>query len=83
MRRCLTTIAFLVFPLLGSLEAVEDRALEGRDAVTTAKERLVNKASDPQRINDCKVPSEKRSMQQARPNDCSHLNRNKGLDPSK
>jgi hypothetical protein len=29
-------------------------------AVDTLKERLSDKASDPQRVNDCKVPLEKR-----------------------
>jgi hypothetical protein len=34
----------------------------------TLKERLSDKASDEQRVNDCKVPPEKRSR--ARPTDC-------------
>jgi hypothetical protein len=38
---------------------------------TTGKERLGDKASDNQRIDDCKVPPEKRGPIQ-RPTDCAH-----------
>jgi hypothetical protein len=37
-------------------------------SMETLKERLSDKASDEQRVNDCKVPPEKRSR--ARPTDC-------------
>jgi hypothetical protein len=69
-------LALPIVTMIASPEAAEDRALEGREAVTTAKERLVNKAADPQRVNDCKVPAERRGQQQARPSDCPHLERN-------
>lgn len=36
--------------------------------VRTGKERLSDKASDEQRVNDCKVPPEKRTR--PRPTDC-------------
>lgn len=39
-------------------------------AVKTAKERQAGKAYDPQRVNDCKVPSELRDDKK-RPADCS------------
>ena len=57
------------WPLLGA----EDQALEGREAVTTAKERLVSKAADPQRVDDCKVPEAKRDADETRSTDCPHL----------
>ncbi len=82
MRRRFGLFTLTVIALIGGLEAAEDRALEGREAVTTAKERLVNKAADPQRVNDCKVPAEKRSQQQTRPSDCRHLEQNGGSDRS-
>lgn len=59
----------------GLLSAAEDTALDGREDVTTAKERLVNKAADPQRVDDCKVPEGKRNADKARPSDCPHLER--------
>jgi hypothetical protein len=62
-----------VLALMGAPHAAEDRGLEGREAVTTAKERLVNKAADPQRVDDCKVPEAKRDAGRARPLDCPHL----------
>jgi hypothetical protein len=39
-------------------------------SMETLKERLSDKASDEQRVNDCKVPPEKRSR--ARPTDCAN-----------
>lgn len=53
--------------------AAEDKALKGREDVTTAKERLVNKAADPQRVNDCKVPIKKRDAARNRSDACPHL----------
>jgi len=38
----------------------------------TGKERLTGKAADQQRVNDCKVPPDKRGNS-ARPDDCSHI----------
>ena len=69
------TMAVLTLSIAGPPSAAEDRALEGREAVTTAKERLINKAADPQRVNDCKVPPAKRDGARARPSACPHLQR--------
>ena len=33
----------MILAMTGALRAAEDKALEGRESVTTAKERLVNK----------------------------------------
>jgi hypothetical protein len=44
------------------VSGVADRSME------TLKERLSDKASDEQRVNDCKVPPEKRTR--VRPTDC-------------
>jgi hypothetical protein len=63
----------LLLALTGAAHAAEDQALEGREATTTAKERLVNKAADTQRVDDCKVPEAKRDADRARPADCRHL----------
>lgn len=57
----------------GTPAAAEDETREGRGAVTTAKERLVNKAADPQRVDDCKVPEAKRDAKHRRASDCPHL----------
>ena len=65
----------MILAMTGTLRAAEDNALEGREDVTTAKERLVNKAADPQRVNDCKVPSEKRDAERRRPSACLYLER--------
>ena len=74
MRRPALIVETLVFlAITSSLHAAEDKALIGREAVTTAKERLVNKAADPQRVNDCNIPAEKRDPGQPRPSDCAHL----------
>ncbi len=42
--------------------------------VMTAKERLGTKASDNQRVNNCKVPVEKRGSK-PRPNQCRRVKR--------
>ncbi|MEM7044923.1 MAG: hypothetical protein AAF543_19120 [Pseudomonadota bacterium] len=68
-------IAMLVLVATGPLQAAEDKALVGREAVATAKERLGSKAADPQRVNDCNVPADKRNLDRVRPSDCSHLKR--------
>ena len=39
-------------------------------AATTGKERLGDKASDNQRVNDCRVPPEKRGPSK-RPTECA------------
>ncbi|HEY9536393.1 MAG TPA: hypothetical protein VIS03_02275 [Kiloniellaceae bacterium] len=41
----------------------------GTGPVKTGKERLSDKASDEQRVNDCKVPPERRGASQ-RPTEC-------------
>lgn len=71
--------AFVLMTSAEALHAAEDEALDGREAVTTAKERLVNKAADPQRVNDCKVPEAKRDVGSDRSGDCPHL---RGKDES-
>ena len=73
MRQCALTSALLVLTMTGTLGTAEDKALEGRESVITAKERLVNKAVDPQRVNDCNVPAEKRDPNKERASDCPHL----------
>lgn len=73
MRRCTLVSALAILMMMGALGAAEDKALEGRESVTTAKERLVNKAADPQRVNDCKVPAEKRNADRQRADNCPHL----------
>jgi hypothetical protein len=40
--------------------------------VKTGKERLGDKASDEQRVDNCKVPPERRGPK-PRPDDCNHL----------
>jgi hypothetical protein len=56
-------VVLLGYTLLNPAQATEPR----RDAATsqvplkTAKERLSDKASDEQRVNDCKVPAERRT----------------------
>ena len=75
MLRCMLIFALAVLTMAGALSAAEDEALLGRESVTTAKERLVNKAADPQRVNDCKVPTESRDADDQRSSDCPHLDR--------
>jgi hypothetical protein len=60
----------LGYAMLNPAQATEPM----RDAATlqvplkTAKERLSDKASDEQRVNDCKVPAERRTR--TRPTQC-------------
>lgn len=65
-------IAWLgLFPLLlSATSSADDRVDQEKPAVKTAKERLVSKAADPQRMDDCKVPQERRDPDRPRP-DCS------------
>lgn len=42
-----------------------------QERVLTGKERLGSKASDPQRVDDCKVPPELRDPTRPRPADCA------------
>ena len=79
MRQALV-ISLSIMIASGPLPAAEDKALEGREAMTTAKERLVNKAADPQRVDDCNVPAGKRDPEKHRSSDCAHLEREIGTD---
>jgi hypothetical protein len=51
-------------------EGSKGRALQAQP-VRTGKERLSSKASDEQRVDDCKVPPSLRGSK-ARPDDCHH-----------
>ncbi|NJO38203.1 MAG: hypothetical protein HC871_12070 [Rhizobiales bacterium] len=73
MRGGVALFAVLFIALTGTPLAVEDKALEGREAVTTAKERMVDKAADRQRVDDCKVPEAERDTAHDRPDDCRHV----------
>ncbi|MEO1602663.1 MAG: hypothetical protein AAFU49_19795 [Pseudomonadota bacterium] len=42
-----------------------------QERVFTGKERLGGKASDPQRVDDCKVPPDLRDPTRPRPTDCA------------
>ena len=77
MRPSALIAGLIILTAAWHLSAAEDEALKGREAVTTAKERLVNKAADPQRVDDCKVPEAKRDAGETRSIDCPHL-RNPG-----
>ncbi len=63
----------MTVPLLSSqqLNAVEStkQTTHFEKVVKTAKERLGKKASDEQRVNNCKVPFEKRGSKK-RPDQC-------------
>jgi hypothetical protein len=52
----------------GPVLAVGDHADTAVSAVRTGKERLGDKGSDEQRVDDCKVPKEQRTR--VRPTDC-------------
>lgn len=61
----------LSVPMLPSTSLSADDQTDGdRSATKTAKERLVNKAADAQRVNDCKVPIKQRDLDHPRPDDC-------------
>jgi hypothetical protein len=55
--------------LLSAALAAADRDDRDQAAVKTAKERLVSKAADAQRVDDCKVPVELRDADHPRPDD--------------
>lgn len=63
----------LVSILLSMPLLADDHPSDGRAAIKTAKERLVNKAADAQRLNDCKVPPEQRDADHPKPDDCRHI----------
>ncbi len=56
------------FAVYAAMPAAADDTVVSAPA-RTLKERLTDKASDEQRVNDCKVPPEKRTR--ARPIDCA------------
>ena len=56
----------------GSAAAEKTPAEPVRTKVLTGKERQTGKWADPQRVNDCKVPPDKRG-DSTRPDDCSHV----------
>jgi hypothetical protein len=64
LRRCGLICAALAFGI-GTLVAV------AQPAVKTGKERLGDKASDEQRVDNCKVPPERRGYT-VRPVACTH-----------
>ncbi|MBN3762925.1 hypothetical protein [Burkholderia sp. Ac-20365] len=65
--------AFIVFLAAGS--AITAQAASAVDAAAsepkTLKERLGDKASDDQRVDNCKVPMAERGSKH-RPDDCTH-----------
>ena len=65
--------ACVLFLSLGTSGAISQQANGTENTQPkTLKERMASKASDPQRVNDCKVPLEKRG-DSTRPSDCDHI----------
>ena len=62
--------ALLVLLAVGPA-AMADTANHPVQAGRTGKERLSDKGSDEQRVNDCKVPQSRRTR--VRPTDCTEL----------
>jgi len=66
IRRCIVALAFLGPGLVAAPATAQEReppvpsSPESDVAVRTGKERLGDKASDEQRVNDCKVPEDRR-----------------------
>jgi hypothetical protein len=63
MRHAIFCFVLAIQALAAPIPAAADQA-----TVLTSKERLSDKASDEQRVNDCKVPPMKRTR--PRPTDC-------------
>jgi hypothetical protein len=63
-------VVLLGYTMLSPAQATEPRgdAAAPQAPMKTAKERLSDKASDEQRVNDCKVPAERRTR--TRPTRC-------------
>jgi len=63
-------VVLLGYAMLNPAQATEPtrEAVAPQMPLKTAKERLSDKASDEQRVNDCKVPAERRTR--ARPTRC-------------
>ena len=64
--------SLLVFAAAGCAAAAQPTPEPAKAKVLTGKERMQGKWADPQRVNDCKVPEEKRG-DSTRPDDCSHI----------
>ena len=64
--------SLLVFAAAGFAAAAQQKPEPVKTKVLTGKERMQGKWADPQRVNDCKVPEEKRG-DSTRPDDCSHV----------
>ena len=64
-------LAILALLLLSGLasQTVAGETSQAMSATATGKERLSDKGSDEQRINDCKVPVPRRTHE--RPTDCA------------
>lgn len=67
MRDHTLPIVLALFLVASSATAAEEKGADAR--VLTGKERLGPKWSDEQRVDDCKVPPEKRTKE--RPADCT------------
>jgi hypothetical protein len=61
--RTIISVILLGYAMLNPAQATEPtrEAASSQAPVKTAKERLSDKASDEQRVNDCKVPAERRT----------------------
>jgi hypothetical protein len=68
MRSCPSAATFAILFLAGVLQAA---ATSAQSTVKTGKERLGDKASDEQRVDNCKVPPQ-RWGKAARPTSCAH-----------
>ena len=64
----------LALLLLASPLSADDESEKNGPAVKTGKERMVSKADDRQRVDDCKVPIELRDPDRPRPDDCGGPN---------
>jgi hypothetical protein len=65
-------VIMMLLAVLATAPVMPARADEPLEPATvrTGKERLTDKASDEQRVNDCKVPPVRRTR--ARPVECAH-----------
>lgn len=62
MRLVLLVVPFVSMALASSLAASDDHLLfAASDGAKTGKERLSDKGSDEQRVDDCKVPQARRT----------------------
>ena len=65
-------LAHLIFLLVGyACAEASDGSRNSPQETQTVKERLSTKATDPQRVDDCKVPLARRNPSRPRPTDCS------------